>query len=144
MSVDQEIYGGLGEYYPNIFYMHLNIGITTDNTIPIKLYEYYNKIQERPIIYVFDVYCEFLGNDIVSRKYDLLCITRDYDMSPPTQDLIFNAIKEIMTYRRYIDNLFYNLELREFYPNDDQDIREVCLTLLRSLGKMSEYKTIYV
>jgi len=144
MDRDQEIYGGLGAYYPNIFYMHLNVGPINDTLIHKKLYEYYNKIQEQPIIYIFDVYCDFLGDDIVSKKYDLLCITREYEMIPPDQDTIHVCIKEIMTYRKYTDTLFYNLESQEFYANGSSEIREVCFTLLRSLGKVSEYKTIYV
>lgn len=139
-----EVYAGLGKYNPHVFYMHLNVGPINDDSIYIKLYEHVNKIREKPIIYIFDVFCEVGEKEVIAKKYNLICVTREYEMIEPSQDDIYLTIKEILMYKKFNDNILYSLESKFFFNSEDPELRELSLTLLRSLGKMSEYKTVYV
>lgn len=140
-----EIFVGLGNYNPRIFYMHINLNLLDyDDTFNSELYEYVSKTYEQPIIYIFDVKCDILADEVVSRGYNLICITKDYEMTPPSDEMVEQAIKEILHYKNFNDNIFYIINKQKFKSNQDNDIREVGLLLLRSLGKHLNYRTVYI
>ena len=143
MNRKNELYVGIGDYYPYMLYAHLIVGPFDNNYKD--LYEAVNKYKEKPIIFIFDMYCTFLNDDdIIVDKYDFICLCRDCEMYNPNNDDVEKTIKDILTYESWTDTIVYNNEEKLFYIIEDNILRNITLVLLRSLKNPNNIRVINV
>jgi hypothetical protein len=139
MNRKNELYINVGDYYPYLFYVHLNFGNFEKNDL--MLYDIISKYKDDPYIVIIDINCNFIGDDVICIDYDFIILYRKYELINPTYNDVEKTIKNILTYCKWNESLMYNIEEKQFYiMEDDEDIRNVVLSLLRSLKNPTNIK----
>lgn len=142
MTQQDELYTGIGDFYPYLFYARL----TFDNN-PGQYTQLYNTIdgyKKNPYVFIFELRCHFLANNIILDDYDFIYLERDQGFDIPPNDVIEHTIKTILNNESWTDNLIYSVDDHEFYILDNAKLLEITLTLMRSLKKPTNIRIIKV
>lgn len=135
-----DLYVGIGDFYPYMFYAR--ISFDTNPGYYKQLYDIISKDKKDPLIFIFELHCEFPGDDIIAKKYDLLYLMRDQELVTPPNDAIEQTIKVLLTQECWTEHIIF--EGNNIYSSNNDKILNLTLPMIRSLKTPDNIRIIKV